>query len=306
MSKDIKNNLFYFKISQENPEPHLDLNYFFLEKHPELPAYLRNVKEIKELLITIKKLKQAKESRQILEKYFQKLFTLFNKKFANCSELGCFVNACDTTRDLVKKDYKTFQTITNFFLEKRTFDEKAPENWTQAILDNNASRRKGECGELKLIAILQGFGFKQTENWQEFLQTKKAAAQFKGRFDMASVRKNLKVKIKTKKQGKKLDLLIRRRNRIFLLEAKHLNVSGGEQNKQIGELIEILGLKETSQNISYVAFLDGTYSNALLSKEKQSPKLKTQRQEITKFLAKNPKNFWLNTAGFQALFADLQ
>jgi len=115
MSKKILNNQDYFKISQENFEPHLDVSYFILQKNPELTNYVLSVKEIKEILITIKKLKEEKEERKVIEKYFKKLFKVFNQKFSNCSELGCFVNACDTTRDLVQKDYSVFKKITNFF-----------------------------------------------------------------------------------------------------------------------------------------------------------------------------------------------
>jgi len=66
-----------------------------------------------------------------------------------------------------------------------------------------------------------------------------------------------------------------------------------------------LSLKETNPNISYISFLDGSYSNILLSDGKAGDKLKTQRKEIKKYLKKNPKNYWLNTVGFKDLFSDL-
>ena len=95
------------------------------------------------------------------------------------------------------------------------------------------------------------------------------------------------------------------KSRIFLLEAKHINTSGGGQDKQISELIEILSLKEKNSHISYVAFFDGRYSNEILSNNNAGEKLKSQRKEIKKYLSKNPNNYWLNTAGFKALFQDL-
>ena len=66
MPKNIQNNLYYFKISQENLESHLDANYFFLNKHPELSNYVSEVKNIKEILITIKRLKREKEDEKLL------------------------------------------------------------------------------------------------------------------------------------------------------------------------------------------------------------------------------------------------
>jgi len=61
-------------------------------------------------------------------------------------------------------------------------------------------------------------------------------------------------------------------------------------------LIEIISLKEQNKNISYIAFLDGSYSNVLLSDEDGGDKLTTQRKEIKKYLFHNPQNFWVNTA----------
>ena len=180
-----------------------------------------------------------------------------------------------------------------------------PEEWIQAIIDSNSSRKKGKCGELKLISILKKLDFEKVKNWENFKKLNKCVAQFSKVFSVKKVQENLKVKIKAKKQGKKLDLIVKYKNKIFLIEAKHLNTSGGGQDKQISELIEILTLKEESSNISYVSFLDGSYSNILLSNSKCGEKLKTQRKEIKKYLNKNQNNYWLNTIGFKFLFSDL-
>jgi len=181
----------------------------------------------------------------------------------------------------------------------------APEEWIQAILDSNSSRKKGKCGEFKLISILKKLGFKEVKNWEDFSKSEKCVAQFSKVFSVKKVREELNAKINTKKQGKKLDLIVKCGNKIFLIEAKHLNTSGGGQDKQISELIEILTLKEGNPNILYISFLDGSYSNILIANGKCGEKLKTQRKEIKKYLKKNPKNHWLNTTGFNTLFSDL-
>ena len=306
--KRIQDNLYYFEISKNNPEPQLDLNYFVINREPKIREYLKNIKEIKETLIAIKKLKENKESEEIVERYYQKLFECLDD-YSNCSELGCFMNACDTTRDLVKKDFKSFKTVTNLYIQKRTIDDRVPENWVQAIIDSNASRKKGKLGEYKLIRILEKSGYKLVNNWEDFNANAKCVVSFSDKiFDVQGIRDKLKINIKTKNQDKMLDLLIKNRAKIFILEAKHLNVGGGEQNKQINELIKILELKEAMKDISYIAFMDGTYSNKLLfeSIPKRSKKLLKQRKQIKKYL-KNKKtdNFWVNTAGFEKLIADL-
>jgi hypothetical protein len=303
----IKDNQYYFKVSKESLEPHLDESYFILEKHPKLKDHLKTIKEIKEILITIKKLKESKEKNQIVEKYFEKLFKVFNSSFSNCSELGCFVNACDTTRDLIQKDFDSFKKITNLYIKRRELTDKVPENWVQALIDSNSSRKKGELGERKLIRILNSEGFIEVKSWNDFEKNKKCVARFsKDTFSNYTVKEKLAIKMKAKKQDKMLDLIIKNGKDIYLLEAKHLNVGGGEQDKQVSELIEIINLGEDNKKIHYMSFLDGTYSNRLLGKiDKKSKKNKKQRKEIEKYLRKNSNNFWMNTAGFLEFVKDL-
>lgn len=304
MNKSIQNNQYYFKISQENPESSLDNFYVFDDKNPNLGKYIKNTKEIKEILTTIKTLQKKKEDSKIINKYFEELQKSLSE-FSNCSEFICFVNACDNTLDAVKKDLNLIKKITQRYFSKRLLKELVPEEWIQAIIDSNSSRKKGKCGESKLVSILRKMGFIKVKIWEDFENSNKCVAQFSKVFSVKKIRENLNAKIKTKKQGKKLDLIVKYKNKIFLVEAKHLNTSGGGQDKQIAELIEILNLKEKTPNIFYISFLDGSYSNVLLSNSKAGDKLKIQRKEIKKYLKKNPNNYWLNTAGFNALFSDL-
>jgi len=181
-------------------------------------------------------------------------------------------------------------------------NEAVPEEWIQAILDSNSGRKKGKCGEKKLLHILAKYGFHEVKTWKDFFDRQKCVAKFSKIFSVKNVRKNLGIKLAAKKQNKKLDLIIKMNRRMFLCEAKHLNTSGGGQDKQIAELIEIISLKEQNKNISYIVFLDGSYSNVLLEIKDGGDKLTTQRKEIKKYLLHNLRNFWVNTAGFNALF----
>ncbi len=302
MTRKIQNNLYYFKLSQQNPEKIWDNFYIFDEKHPQLQEYIDNTKEIKNILITIKTLRDKNENQKMITKYLSELSKAIGK-FSNCSEFICFVNACDSFLDSVKKDNTLLKMITWRYFEKRILNETVPEEWIQAIIDSNSARKKGKCGEKKLLSILVKYGFKEVKSWEEFVNQKKCVAEFSKIFSLKNVRKNLGVKLAAKKQEKKLDLIIKADEKIFLCEAKHLNTSGGGQNKQISELIEIISLKEKNKNISYISFLDGTYSNILLSEKGSGGKITTQRKEIKKYLIRNPNNFWVNTAGFEKLIS---
>jgi len=299
--RKIQNNLHYFKISQQNPERILDSFYIFDEKHPQLQKYIVNTKEIKNILITIRTLQKKSEDKKVIAKYFLELSKTLGK-FSNCSEFACFINACDSFLDLAKQDIILLEKIAQRYFEKRILNEAVPEEWIQAILDSNSGRKKGKCGENKLLHILNKYGFQEVKTWEDFFKKQKCVAKFSKIFNIKNVRKNLGIKLAAKKQNKKLDLIIKINGRIFLCEAKHLNTSGGGQDKQIAELIEIISLKEQNRNISYLAFLDGSYSNVLLGDENGGDKLTTQKKEIRKYLLHNSNNFWVNTAGFTTLF----
>ncbi|MBU1062929.1 MAG: hypothetical protein ABIJ83_01420 [Patescibacteria group bacterium] len=302
--KKIQNNLHYFEISKNNQEKLLDDFYVFDEKHPNLNKYIKNTKEIKDILITIRILQSKKEKSEVIDKYFLELSKIIGK-YSNCSEFACFVNACDNIIDDVKNEIKLLKKITERYFVKRMLNEMVPEEWVQVILDTNSSRKKGKCGENKLIYILKKQEFKEVFDWDDFLKTDYCVVKFSKKFSLKNVRENLDVKIKTKKQNKMLDLIIKAKDKILLCEAKHLNTSGGGQDKQISELIEILNLSEKNV-VSYISFLDGKYSNILLSSNVHGDKITTQRKEIKKFLNNNPDNYWVNTAGFENLISDLK
>jgi len=302
--KKIQGNLHYFEISKNNQEELLDDFYIFDEKHPDLNKYIKNIKEIKNILITIRTLQSKKEKSTVIDKYFIELSKIIGK-YSNCSEFACFISACDNFIDKAKSEIDLLKKITERYFAKRVLNEMVPEEWVQAILDTNSSRKKGKCGENKLISILKKHGFIEVFNWDDFFKIDYCVVKFSKKFSLKNVRKNLGVKIKTKKQNKILDLMIKAKDKILLCEAKHLNTCGGAQDGSISELIEILGLREKN-GVSYISFLDGKYSNVLLGDRGRGDKVTTQRKEINKHLKNNPDNYWLNTAGFEILISDLK
>jgi len=57
-------------------------------------------------------------------------------------------------------------------------NEAVPEEWIQAILDSNSGRKKGKCGEKKLLHILAKYDFHEVKTWQDFSDKRKCVAKF--------------------------------------------------------------------------------------------------------------------------------
>lgn len=297
-------NIKLLEYSKEHPEPTLDEYYMFVEKFKDLDLYVSQIKKIKELLIAIKQIKNKKKAGGVLKSLFGDLHKQF-ANYGNYSEFGCFVNACDVTMEDVKKDSGLLKEITFLYLAKRDLNEIVPSEWVQALIDNNSSRQKGSTGEIKLIDILCHRGFKHVKTMEEFRENRKSVAKFSSRskdFSNAAVNSKFNTNFGKKTQGKTLDLIIKNKNNIYFLEAKHMNTGGGGQNKQILELIELIRIKPQKSNYHFVAFLDGIFFDKYF-KNRNNRKNKTQKQQkdIIKSLKKNKNNYFLNTAGFLKL-----
>ena len=307
-------NIKLLKYCIKNPEGFMDKNYMFTKSDPKLNTYKRKTKEIKELLIAIKKVKGKKNVQNTLNQLFEELQNKL-KRNANYSEFGCFINACDSYMKEVIDNLDFLKKVTDLYLNKRTLNDIVPSEWIQAIIDKGSSRKKGHVGEDKLINILKDKKFVFVKKFLDFEKHRKCVTKFSksGDFSNKNIKKNFKISFGRGTQGKTLDLVIKDNKDIYFLEAKHLNTSGGEQNKQVLELIKIINREPSLKNYHFVAFLDGRYSNIVLGvsrneinlknrNAKDFQKEKLQYLDIKKALIKNKSNYWINTSGFDKLF----
>ena len=304
------NNLRLFEFCRQNPERSLDPAYMFVEKHPKLPLYVKNTKKIKELLITIKTLHKKKSSEATLNPIFQDLQKALRKD-ANYSEFGAFINACDSYIDSVKQDLGLLKKVTGIYLQKRDLNEIVPAEWIQALVDKGSARMKGAAGEYKLVRILEAKKYVFADTFQKFQNYEKAVARSSssGDFSNEGIKRNFRISIGKGTQDKRLDLVIKNRHDIYFVEAKHINTSGGGQNKQVSELINVLRKDVHNKCYHFVAFLDGVYSNILLeaglgtTSKKAKNKAQKQKHDILSILKQRSSNYWANTAGFEKLFS---
>ena len=194
----------------------------------------------------------------------------------------------------------------------------------QALYDSVVSRKQGTAGIQKIRQIIE-----QAEQESQ-VKIREAATvdeltQLEYGFYPISPKAFKKLREKSestdkfdkKKQAKIPDLVIKIKDRLLILEAKHIKESGGSQDKQIDELIKFISQQDNQidefikfifqkeeELISYVAFLDGRYFNKF--RDTLSPeKVRRQREAIEKALQDYPNNYFVNTAGLRKLLADL-
>lgn len=164
--------------------------------------------------------------------------------------------------------------------------------------------KKGKIGEVKVVELAKEAGFNEVDNWNDFKGENKVVARFsKGVFDAGGIKNNLGLDLDFKSQDKMLDIILKNGNKIAFLEAKHLKEGGGEQDKQVKELIDIVSKCPQKDNVYHIAFMDGLYSNILLTQKSSTKKNKIEKQlaDIKEALRKNENCFWVNTKGLTAL-----
>jgi hypothetical protein len=188
----------------------------------------------------------------------------------------------------------------------------------QALYDSVVSRKQGTAGIQKIRQIIEQVGRKSQVEIREAatvgeLTQLELESQLELEYgfypispkDFEKLRKKFGITYKfgQEKQAKIPDLVIKIKDRLLILEAKHIKESGGAQNNQIDELIKFISQKE-KELISYVAFLDGRYFNKFRDTS-SADKVRRQREAIEKALKGYPNNYFVNTAGLHKLLADL-
>ena len=180
----------------------------------------------------------------------------------------------------------------------------------QALYDSVVSRKQGTAGIQKIRQIIERVEQESQVKIQKAPTVDKLTRLEYGFYPIS--KKDFKKLIEEfeityefgqKKQAKIPDLVIKIKDRLLILEAKHIKESGSAQNNQIDELIKFISQKE-KELISYVAFLDGRYFNKFRDTS-SADKVRRQREAIEKALKDYPNNYFVNTAGLRKLLEDL-
>ncbi|MBI5700028.1 hypothetical protein HZC35_06995 [Candidatus Saganbacteria bacterium] len=308
-----KTNLEYFNVSMDNPEFLIDGHYAHLENILSNTQIINNVNAIRE---EIKRLTSEGVKYQKID--YLKLFNLLRAEGAQLTELSAFAVACGMSHSSLVSlpqgsALEALQNIIDLYKKNRAILYSNIDNKyeiIQAMYDVRASSRRGKIGQDKILKILLERGVPQTNIWSSFENDKNAVAvtQNAGAFSIKNLRKYLRISFDFRHQEKIIDILLKISGHYFLIEAKHIDESGGAQDKQISETIDLIKLTEKGNGIHYLSFLDGRYSIGLFGKNSITPsprnKMDRQRNEILATLKRNKQNYYLNTFGFIKLLED--
>lgn len=326
----MKNNIYYWEISLNNPEPVWEKIYMHNQVIVDDREYLQHVTRLRELIITYCTLFKTchcssggKSDCQTLQRILVEIDKiLMDAKIKNIeyTEFVAFWKCLDLSFSIYRKEeevqrrFSILQDVLKEYCESRRllYDRLSYTHIVQqALYDANKASRQGNLGLKKIQFVLKEAIGEQaatevlSRDMSSFLE--KELGQFVPR-DIVSfneLMQNLKARYPfgTRYQGKVPDLVVKFGKNAFVIEAKHIKESGGAQDKQISEIIDFIQQQEPVESpVHYVAFLDGTYFNLFAKGGGQ--KISKQKSDIENALRQHPKNFFVNTEGLKQLFRD--
>lgn len=316
------NNLEYYEYSKAFPEKPFDV--FYKKNKIVLP---KNATEDNELTINDKKLVNLITTFKTV---FEKGYTikddiildlvdnvvdiLHKTKNINYSAFSQFFMVYNTTHSyflkLPSKDKRAFiyHMLIKYCQERH--DMYCEFGYTSTILqvicDNYSHKRNSKTTIDKILNMLKPYELKhiskllETDDDDYYFLPDKGNSNL---FDQFLIKYNLTMGSRKIEQNKYPDLVFKHNGEIYICELKTMKGIGGGQNKQVVEFINFINYSENNNNIHYLSFLDGDYSNRLFTLN--SAKIKNQRKDLELALKLNPNNYFVNTAGMKKLISNI-
>ena len=176
----------------------------------------------------------------------------------------------------------------------------------QVVADNYSHKRNSKTSIDKILGLLAPFGIarKDDESFDDgspwYLLPAKGD---KFLFETFRARFSIALESARTEQDKLPDMVLKIGAAFHIVEMKNIKGAGGGQDKQMTEVINFIRHSERNPHIRYLVFLDGEYANLLF--EHRAPKMAKQFADIERCLRDNPRNLFLNTAGFEKYLSDI-
>lgn len=176
----------------------------------------------------------------------------------------------------------------------------------QVMCDNYSHKRNGKSTIEKVLSILNPYNLKRIsdiastdDNNYYFLPDKGDRRLFESFIE----KYNLKMESRIVEHNKLPDIVFNCNGEFYICELKTMKGHGGGQDKQMVEIAHFINFKEEDSRFHYLAFLDGNYPNTLFNSN--TKKIVGHWEAICCALENNEGNYFVNTAGFKKLLADI-
>jgi hypothetical protein len=315
----LRKNIEYWIESLNHPEQFLDDYYIFDDIIVNDQNLIDKIKQLRLLIITYCEMTKIDENvtSKILNKIYNIIVSIENIQY---TEFVAFWKNLDLSYS-VFKDFKDSPESINIlgdilkkYCEKRfeLYNSLEYSNITvQALYDAGASRKKGMAGINKLEDLIKS-RFKDVvhaEDWNSLINANIAYflpdSKDEKLFKEFCEKFNIQFEFGKTHQGKEPDMVLKVNQDFFIIEAKHINESGGAQDKQIVEVIDFIKNSESSNKIHYLSFMDGLYFIKFSQENNTNNKINNQKRNIEEALKNHENNFFVNTHGFKILLNDL-
>lgn len=315
------NNIKLFEECLKHDEKILDdfySSYKLLDEDiKKIDYYYTISSEIKEKLITIKQIIQNNRDDNIVDKFIIDILELLLSKDSwwKYNEFWCFIHACDLTIDGIKKIKtswienikKVLKDIITCYINERSIYDIVIKEWIIALYDDWASRRQWKSWENKIKQILERKWYIFVEDWDSFFSNSYSIvfiSSNKWIFSANNIKENLNIDYNfNNDKNKSSDVLVKKGDEYYIIEAKHLKEWWGNQDKQFQELVNLIFYTESSKKVHYVWFLDWIYWNFLLKSDSEYKDIWKNRIELVlEKLSKNSNNYFINTYWLESLF----
>ena len=317
------NNIELFLYSGQHKEQLLD-PYYISKTIPVIPKICSETNELVERNARLIKLisvfayfmenKKRKNHPEVVKLVNEVIDILMNTANINLSPFSSFFMVYDSSHAAFKnyepKDkYNFIYKILQNYCKKRHamyLSHRYTNSMLQVVDDNYSHKRKSKAGIRKVLAMLHKFGFVHNSSGGG----KSGSFYFlpdagdKEAFIALQAKCKIIKKTTGKKQGKLPDMVFFNDGHYYVVELKHINGSGGGQDKQLNEIIDFIESSGRDGHIHFISYMDGGYSNYLHSDEKRE-KAKNQYKAILSNLKKNPGNYFVNTAGLKEFLRQL-
>jgi hypothetical protein len=319
------NNIKLLEFCFKNKESYID-EYYVKSSEPiisnsikKMNALMRANTNILDNISAYKIAAEAKNSA-LQKTAFKNIIKALNTSGINFSEFTNYWAIKDMSYSVYKKTLQTDKLKMEFlkkilpeFIKDRHLLYKMHGysfSTLQVVSDSKAHKKTGPNANSKVSEMLGSFGFSHLNSNDLNVFIKKDKIYIypdkteKKLFKKIIKHYNIEFKWSHNHEDKQTDFLFKSKDKIFIMEHKHMKESGGGQDKQMSEIIDFISYKD-SDVVHYISFLDGVYFNLLADKNIASGKSFTQRNSIYNNLEKNKQNYFINTQGFTKLVKSL-